>query len=104
MNDDRQLAIPGVTMPATSATVARVPRRSRAVHFNAAVKGERRPVRVTIDVGMVTFRPKGSHRPLALDFQTWVGIGYWHAAKIAACEAKSERASRRRARRVGGAA
>lgn len=103
MSDTRQISIPGVE-PSTAAPAARSSRRARAVHFEAHVKAERRPVRVTIDGGVVRFRPRGSHSPYDLEFDTWAGLGYWHAVKAAAAAARADRRSRRAARRIGGAA
>ena len=100
-NDDRQLPIPGVP-PAPPAAAPAERRRQRAVHFCVNVKAERRPVKVTIDAGVVTFRPKGSHAPYDLTLAEWVGLGYWHAAKAAAAAARAERRSVRVARRIGG--
>lgn len=103
MSDDRQLAIPGVPA-APAAPAPRSSRRRRAVHFDAHVKAERRIVRVTIDGGVVRFRPRGSHSPYDLEFDTWAGLGYWHAVKAAAVAARAARSSGRAARRNGGAA
>lgn len=100
MIDDRQLPIPGV--PPAPPAAAPAERRRRAVHFTIAVKAERRPVRVTIDAGVVTFRPRGSHEPLDLTLAEWVGLGYWHAAKVAAAASRVERRAARAARRIGG--
>jgi hypothetical protein len=100
MNDDRQLPIPGV--PPAPPAAPRVERRRRAVHFCVQVKAERRPVRVTIDAGVVRFRPNGSHTTYDLTLAEWVGLGYWHAAHAAAAAARAERRAARKLREIGG--
>ncbi len=91
-----QTTLPGVSVPDGDSGVPR--RRTRTIHFECSVRGEKQIVHVSIFDGMVGFRPHRSRKQYVLDIDTWVGLGFWHAAQL---EAKAVLEVRRQKRRGG---